>query len=83
MTKSASSYYSRHSSGKLLYYDIKTVILIPVTLCFFQTVTPTQLNESLKQIFEAVHTRSFYLNCIDKSELLPPSGALRGNPALG
>ena len=26
LTRSASSYYSRHSSGKLLYYDIKTNI---------------------------------------------------------
>ena len=50
---------------------------------FFQTVTPTQLNDGLPPILEAFHTRSQYLNCLKNATPRPSSATLQGNPALG
>ncbi|XP_021341706.1 coiled-coil domain-containing protein 180-like isoform X3 [Mizuhopecten yessoensis] len=45
-------------------------------------ITSSQLNESLKQVFEAFLARSAYLNAI-KDPSPRPASALQGNPALG
>ncbi|XP_064616781.1 coiled-coil domain-containing protein 180-like [Liolophura sinensis] len=45
-----------------------------------EQITATELNDSLKTVFDDFHNRSVYLNCISD---LPAAGPMQGPPALG
>ncbi|XP_064648966.1 coiled-coil domain-containing protein 180-like isoform X2 [Lineus longissimus] len=48
-----------------------------------EQITPTELNASLKEIFDAFLDRASYLNCLKDPTLRPQSAVMQGNPALG
>ena len=41
-----------------------------------QEISPTQLNDGLKAVFEAFRMRAEYLNCIKEQQARPPSGTV-------
>ncbi|XP_074654547.1 coiled-coil domain-containing protein 180-like [Tubulanus polymorphus] len=48
-----------------------------------EQITPTELNDSLKEIFEAFMNRGLYLKSLKDQEMRPSSGTMQGAPAQG